>query len=259
MKKLIYLLFVTTLFISCEKDSNDELTNDQNLTTIYLKANGSENFIQKNSSNCFISGPTIVQPNTFETYIIRNTQVYGGTLRLDTDDSSIWRFAGVTAPDASGNITARIFFGSNFKCGSFNVNLSNDFGETCETSIDISTGDNCTCITTPPAPEAIDSRFGTPVPPGYVQGNLGGNSICTNTIDNTLSVPLDSCSSYSWSITPSGTHLATILPSRNEAVVIIKQPGEYVVRLVTSNNAGQRTEQYVLFAENCNGGGIGGF
>ena len=82
------------------------------------------------------------------------------------------------------------------------------------------------------------------MPTEYEPNKLGGNHICTNTVNNILSVPLDECvDSYTWSIIPSGDQIAYIeSPFSSRVSVHILTPGKYTVLLVTKNALGQRNE-----------------
>jgi len=252
MKKLIYLFGIIALSISCEQESVDEIPNSQEV-----------DFNQKSSTSCNISGPEIVEPDSFATYVISGVPPAGGLYGFEPRDFRVWRISGTTDRDVNGNIIVNLYFGSTFTCGTFTAFFSNNSGFQCRLSISISTADNinnCDCKNEPPSPETINSQFATPVPNEYIPGNLGQNYICTGTVNNTLSVPFEACTDYSWSISPSGNNAGFIYPSVNEATVGVKQPGRYNVILTTSNENGKRTEQFILFAENCNnldGGGFG--
>lgn len=117
---------------------------------------------------------------------------------------------------------------------------------------------DCNVYPTPPLAYPIYSQFGSPVPSGYLEGNLGSNYICTTTINNELSVPYEKCASYDWQISPGGNQ-GKVFPSGNSAIVTVSQPGTYTVTLTTTNVVGSRVEKFILYAENCNtgGGGIG--
>ena len=105
---------------------------------------------------------------------------------------------------------------STVRIGFINRNLGATFeaiidGGRCVETINIGRfGLGCSAGT--PSPGTIFSQFGAPNAPGYVEGNLGSNPICINTIDNRLSVIFDECYSYEWSITPSGPNVAEIFP-----------------------------------------------
>lgn len=118
---------------------------------------------------------------------------------------------------------------------------------------------DCSVYPTPPLAYPIYSQFGSPVPSGYSEGNLGSNYICTTTINNELSVPYERCASYNWQISPGGNQ-GKVFPSGNSAIVTVSQPGTYTVTLTTTNVAGSRVEKFILYAEDCDGGiGSGGF
>ncbi|MDX8552216.1 hypothetical protein MK851_01070 [Tenacibaculum sp. 1B UA] len=118
---------------------------------------------------------------------------------------------------------------------------------------------DCNVYPTPPLSYPVYSTFGTPVPNNYEKDRLGSNYICTTTIANELSVPIERCASYNWSIEPAG-NLGKIFPSHNSAIVAVTQPGRYIVTLTTTNVVGSRVEKFILYAEDCDGGiGPGGF
>ncbi|MEO0570772.1 MAG: hypothetical protein AAF039_03635 [Bacteroidota bacterium] len=188
---------------------------------------------------------------------------FNGEERLFTASSSqnfsiVWSaVSNAQIIGSNSNETVRIRF--------INRNIGATFeavidGGRCIETINIGRfGLNCPAGT--PSPGAIYSQFGTPHAPGYVEGNLGSNPICVNTINNQLSVHFDECYSYEWSITPSGPNIAEIFPEDrgNAAFVGVKIPGRYTVRLRTTNiSGGSQLDTFILNAVSCNGFG-GGF
>ncbi|WP_281990567.1 hypothetical protein [Aquimarina aggregata] len=256
MKNLIYLLVFTILFISCEKDNQEIIDKD----LILIEENSSEEFANKSSSNCSLSGPTIVTPGRVEEYTFNRGSLWGGfSIAINgshlPEDSPFVESVSLTETPTT-LVKVKFRFLPSFTCATINLSLNNG----CRSDIMVRADPaDCNCNNQPPTPAAINSQFGSPVPSEYIQGNLGQNYICTNTINNTLSVPFDECSEYSWSISPSGNNTGFIFPSAHTATVSVKKPGRYTVLLTTTNGNGQRFEQFELIAESCNsiGGGFG--
>ncbi|WP_074406703.1 hypothetical protein [Aquimarina megaterium] len=134
MKKLLYLLVAMSLFISCEKDSPDENSTGQNLTSITI--DGISDIVNKSSSSgCSIAGPTIVTPGTLVKFdIIRDTSV-GASISLHPiiGNSSDW------AIRPGGNINELfIQIGPSFTCGE--IRLRN--GDGCNFNLVVSSPGN---------------------------------------------------------------------------------------------------------------------
>ncbi len=119
-----------------------------------------------------------------------------------------------------------------------------------------------TCPLGTPTVSAIFAKFSINTAPGYVEGNLGSNPICVNSIANELSVEFSDCYTYEWSITPSGPNKGTLrsISGGNKVLVQTASTGAYTVRLRTINNSdgSRKIDTYLLDAVECNGFG-GGF
>ncbi len=239
LKSLPFFL-ISLMFFSCEKEILEDST--VNITK--------EDTFQKSSSSCSIS------VDNEGAISIGSERVFSVTHDQGDNESISWSVfsgLGMQVIGSSNQSDFRVRFLNGFNQGVIRVVVGD-----CDLRITVNknTGINNGGCNRLPTPAPIYSQFLTPVPSGYIEGNLGGNYLCTGTIANELSVPFDSCATYSWSITPAGSS-AGIYPSGNSAIVVANHVGRYRVTLITRTDAGQRTEQFLIYAENCDGGGIG--
>ena len=242
MRVFLPLLIIIYFLVSCENDDiSYAKANDDSIINKYNEKNIKTQF----NPNCFIEGPRIVRPNSKVVYKV-NDNGQGHNIYLPKYKERDWKF---DFSDGIGDHTIEV--GPNFKCGEIRVVTSNG----CSTNLFVTRENYNCCRFEPIAPEYIRSQFSNPVPSTYRENNKGLNYICINTIDNRLYVPNDICLNYSWSISPEGRQLAFISSSRNEANVIIKRSGRYVVTLTTYDSENKRTEKIILNSENCDGGG----
>ncbi len=248
--KFLGVLLCSLLLVSCETNEEELLQNGSE-QVVDLK---SKQIIVARQNDCTIS---INNANPIAT--AGETRTFTVSHTISGNPSIQWSILNGAYTQILGSTTSSTFtvrFNAGFEEATIRVVVDGNSND-CDLRMTVTSigGDPCP---NPPTPAPIYSEFGTPVPAGYIQGNLGSNQICTTTINNMLSVPFDSCDSYSWSISPGGNQ-GGVFPSGNSAVVIINTPGTYRVTLVTSNDKGSRTELFLLYAQNCNGLGGGGF
>ncbi|WP_271765924.1 hypothetical protein [Aquimarina algiphila] len=256
MKKLIYLLTVITLFVSCEKESADELTNDQGLTSVEIKESDAKSSSIPCAASSLIMGPAIVTPDSDHRYTFidsETNQLIRFSISERTDDN-IWGTTAVQT-DSNGNLYADINFSPNFTCGTIFL----DYLDGCSVSFVITTNadDVCSCIDGSPAPSipgpiTFDNFLGT---------NPTSGDFCINTTANVLLIDEVPCAAdYIWSISPTvfGTELDPSPINKTSALLKVSQPGEYVVsvRAISSNGDASGIRSITLTAENCFGGGF---
>ncbi len=254
--KYCSIIFLFLVVVSCETEEDTSM--DENSEISIIK--NEKGIVLTKGSGCPIS---FDNPNPVS--FIGETRTFTVSSTISPNAIIQWSIesgVGMQIIGSSTNNSVTVQFNQGFRGGTVNVFVNNSGGLIdCDQDLIIYTvGGGEICPSGPPTPQPIYSEFMTPVPPEYVTGNLGSNYICTTTINNELSVPFETCVNYSWSITPitpSGENIAFIYPTLNKAIVGVKKTGRYRVILVTSNSNGQRIEQFILIAENCNGIGIG--
>ena len=248
--KSLSIIFFILIAISCNQNNENIIPQKEKL----IDTNSKKQIIEfsRTTNDC---GSVLID-NPFSPIQIGQTRTW-----TVNDFSSFYQWSvlsgsGIQIIGDSNLKSFRLKFSQGFTTGVIRVLFNN-----CEVSITIVRGGYniiCSTITTTPTPSPVYSDFGSPVPSNYIKDNLGQNYICTKTINNTLSVPYEPCTNYSWSISPAGTQ-GKIFPSLNNAIVTVSQVGTYTVTLTTTNSVGTRIEQFKLYAQDCNtvGGGLG--
>lgn len=261
MKKYFNLLSIFTfiLIITSCNNNNENLIPKEKAATETISTKQSNILSSRTSDICDFE---IITANKSNIVSIGETKTFTVSDNVPLSTTLNWSIISGTNIEIIGSTNSRTFtvrFNSGFTIGA--IRLETNYSGNCNLEFSVyltGTYIDCNKINTPPVPSPIYSDFGSPVPLNYIQDNLGDNYICTTTINNTLSVPYEPCTSYSWSISPAGTQ-GKIFPSLNTAIVTVSQPGTYTVTLTTTNNVGTRIEIFKLYAEDCNtnGGGFG--
>ncbi len=140
MKKLFYLLSLTILFISCEKDNLKQEINNKDLITIEESSSKNRGINPISISSCSISGPTIVTPGSTVEYTFFTSD--NPTLfALDNGDSPHASF-GDGYIDENGNWVYQVIFESAFTC--LTINFAD--GNGCRYNLAVATADNLDCL-----------------------------------------------------------------------------------------------------------------
>ncbi|TSE04006.1 hypothetical protein [Aquimarina algiphila] len=256
MKKLIYLLTIITLLVSCEKKSADELTNDQGLTSIEIK----ESDAKSSSGRYSISGATVVTPGTVVSFSLTLLSLTRGIISLNPDNPDLWK----KKSRIGGSRKVSIEIKPSFTCGEITFTTGNG----CTDTFYVTTaGSICDCDVTPTKgyPPCICNPQPLTTPSLIIFDNfLGSNPVngdfCINTTANVLRVnDVDCVSDYIWSISPTvfGTDLEKSPISPNTALLKVSQPGEYVVSVKAVQDGEVSPARFIsLTAENCFGGGF---
>lgn len=255
-KVLSIFILVATIY-ACQNEGEELISNDASLKTTNKVDDTTANRVAD------ICDFNIVTANNSYIVGIGETKTFTVSNNVPSSTQFNWSVLNGNGIQIIGSTTSRSFtvrFNTGFTGGA--IRLETNYSGNCnkEFSVYLRGRNNCSNIVTPPAPAPILSDFLQPYPQGYVPNNLGFNYICTTTVANILFVNAEPCVTYTWSISPGGFD-ARIQPSftGNEALVTINRAGRYVVTLTARNSIGTRTEQYILYAENCNTGGGGGF
>ena len=245
--KFLCVFIFVTMIVSCETGLEDVI--EENEIELIDINNDSEKLV--NNTDC-----TRIQGELGDV-CFTGDRVYSVIHPFGNGAQIRWSIpsgVGISIIGSSTNSTVTVRFSSQFQGGELQVIVGN-----CISILELgvcSGGIECPPNVAPlrPGPITFDIFLGS-------RPNNG--DFCVNTVANALWVSNVDCAvDYIWTISPSvfGTQLRkTIHPAT--ALLEVSQAGEYVVsvRAVGSNGQVSNARSIMLTAENCGGGGFGGF
>ncbi|WP_299311263.1 hypothetical protein [uncultured Aquimarina sp.] len=247
--KFLCAVFLFTSIISCETDKQD-----------LIEETGAE--LQETNDSTFeklISDPECTQiSGELGPVCFTGERTYSVVHPFGSQASIKWTIRsgnGISIEGSSTSINVVVRFNSQFNGGELQVVVGN-----CISIVQLgvcSGGIQCPTNVAPsrPGPITFDIFLGS-------QPTTG--NFCTNTVANVLWISNVECAvDYIWTISPSifGTKLTQSPVHPGTALLQVSRPGEYVVSVksVGSNGLVSPERSISLLAENCSGGGLGGF